>query len=191
MSENSPPDGSNRPQSLLSEAVEQAADAATMWVADVARFARSQADLLASGDYGLNDLATAQVGLLRLWVRNSLNAAGVLSDNLALLSYGSEGAAPPPRRFAVAVAVPDGVDLELTPSDLEGQLLRYRIPSSKIRLAPVAVAAQPAAEVTVEVTVDCVGAPNDIYAGELSSADGAVTVPIRVAIDELGRPVQA
>ena len=53
------------------------------------------------------------------------------------------------------------------------------------------MAAQPAAEVTVEVTVDCVGAPNDIYAGELSSADGAVTVPIRVAIDELGRPVQA
>ena len=189
MSENGPPAGSDRPQSLLSEAVEQAADAATMWVADVARFASSQADLLASGDYGLNDLATAQVGLLRLWVKNSLNAAGVLSDNLALLSYGTEGAAPPPRHFAVAV--PDGVALELTPSDLEGQLLRYRIPSSKIQLAPVAVAAQPAAEVTVEVTVDCVGAPNDIYAGELCSADGAVTVPIRVAIDELRRPVQA
>ena len=50
MSENGPPAGSDRPQSLLSEAVEQAADAATMWVADVARFASSQADLLASGD---------------------------------------------------------------------------------------------------------------------------------------------
>ena len=191
MSTTGPPADEERPQSLLSEAVEQAADAAAKWVGDLARFARGQADLLASGDYGLNDLATAQVGLLRLWVTNSIRAAGVLSDNLALLSYGTAGAAPPPRRFAIAVAVPDGVDLELTSSDLEGQLLRYRIPSSKIQLAPVAVAAQPATEVTVEVTVDCAGAPNDIYAGELSSADGAVTVPIRVAIDELGRPVEA
>ena len=190
MSENGPPAGSDRPQSLLSEAVEQAADAATMWVADVARLARSQADLLASGDYGLNDLATAQVSLLRIWVRNSINAAGVLTDNLALLSYGSGGAAPP-RRVAVAVAVPAGADLELTPSDLEGQLLRYRIPSSRIQLAPVAVAVQAAAEVTVEVLVDCGGAPSDIYAGVLSSADGAVSVAFRVAIDELGRPVQA
>ncbi len=190
MSTTGPPAHEERPQSLLSEAVEQAADAAAKWAGDVARFARGQADLLASGDYGMNDLATAQVGLLRIWVENSINAAGVLSDNLALLSYGSASSAPP-RRFAVAVGVPAGVALELTASDLEGQLLKYRIPSSRVQLAPVAVAAQPAAEVTVEVTVDCVGAPNDIYAGELCSADGAVTVPIRVAIDELGRPVQA
>ena len=177
MSTTGPPADEERPQSLLSEAVEQAAGAAAKWVGDVARFARGQADLLASGDYGLNDLATAQVGLLRIWVENSINVAGVLSDNLALLSYGSAG--------------PAGVALELTASDLEGQLLGYRIPSSRIQLAPVAVAAQPAAEVTVEVTVDGAGAPNDIYAGVLSSADGAVTVPIRVAIDELGRPVEA
>jgi hypothetical protein len=190
MSTTGPPADEERPQSLLSEAVEQAADAAAKWVGDVARFAGGQADLLASGDYGLNDLASAQVGLLRIWVENSINVAGVLSDNLALLSYGSVGSAPP-RRFAVAVGVPAGVALELTASDLEGQLLRYRIPSSRIQLAPVAVAAQPAAEVTVEVTVDGAGAPNDIYAGVLSSADGAVTVPIRVAIDELGRPVEA
>jgi hypothetical protein len=45
---------------------------------------------------------------------------------------------------------------------------------------------RPATEVAVEVTVDSTGAPGDLYTGTLSSVDGAVSVPLRVAIDELG-----
>jgi hypothetical protein len=187
MSAPPPPPGPKRPQSPMSEAVEQAAGALSMWCNDVARFATRQADLLASGDYGLNDLATAQVTLLRIWVSNSISTAGVLSDNLALLSYG-KGGAPPPRRFGVGISVPAGAGVELRASDLEGQLLGFRIPSTRIRLAPGAVPAGPT-ELTVEVTVSCIGAPNDIYTGELSSTDGTVTAPMRVAINELGKPV--
>ena len=184
-----PPDDPARPQSLLSEAVEQAADAAAMWVADLAKLAKGQADRLASGSYGTDDLAAGQVGLLRIWVTNSIRAAGVLSDNLAMLSYGSAAAHPPPRRFAVAVTVPAGVALELRASDLVGELFGFCIPSSKNRLEPVDVAAQAAGELAVNITVDCHRAPNDTYAGTLSSADGSVTVPMRVAIDELGQPI--
>ena len=115
----------------------------------------------------------------------------MLSDNLALLSYGAAGEAPP-RLVAVAVAVPAGVGLELT-------AVRPRGPAAPVphpQLEDPARAGrrgrrQAAAEVTVELTVDCGGAPNDIYAGVLSSADGAVSVAFRVAIDELGRPVEA
>jgi hypothetical protein len=184
-----PPDDPARPQSLLSEAVEQAADAAALWLGEVADFARGQADRLSSGNYGATDLANAQVGLLRIWVRNSIKTAGVLSDNLALLSYGTGGGAPPPRRFAVTVAVPAGVELELRASDLVGDLFGFCIPSSKIELDPVAVPAQGARELAVEVTVDCARAPNDTYGGVLSSAGGGVSVPMRVAIDELGSPL--
>lgn len=189
MSPPRPPDDPARPQSLLSEAVEQAAGAAALWWKELSEFATAEADRLASGSYSAGDLAAAQVGLLRIWVRNSIKTAGVLSDNLALLSYGTAGAAPPPRRFGVTVAVPDGVALELRASDLVGELFGFRIPSSKIELRPVAVPAQPAGELAVEVTVDCARAPNDTYAGTLSSADGGVSVPMRVAIDELGEPI--
>jgi hypothetical protein len=189
MSETDPAAGAERPQSPLSEAVEQAAAAASMWARDLTRFARHQADLLAVGNYGVNDLTTAQVGLLRIWVTNSVRTAGVLSDNLALLAYGTAGA-PPPRSFGVGIDVPAGAELRLTASDLKGQILGHRIPSSKVRLAPNAVAAQAgAAKLAIEITVECAGVPGDIYAGELSSGDGAVTVPFRVAIDELGGPV--
>jgi hypothetical protein len=189
MSPPRPPGDPARPQSLLSEAVEQAAGAAALWWTELAQLATRQADRLASGNYGLEDLTTAQVGLLRIWVRNSIRTGGVLSDNLALLAYGNAGAAPPPRGFAVTVAVPDGVDLRLRASDLVGELLGFPIPSSRIALAPAEVPAQPAGELLVEVTVDCARAPNDTYAGTLSSADGSVSVPIRVAIDELGAPL--
>jgi hypothetical protein len=189
MSPPRPPDDPARPQSLLSEAVEQAAGAAAMWWEELAQLARGQADRLASGTYGTGDLAAGQVGLLRIWVRNSIRTAGVLSDNLALLSYGTAGAAPPPRRFGVTVAVPDGVPLELRASDLVGELFGFCIPSGKVQLEPVDVAAQAAGELAVAVTVDCARAPNDTYAGVLSSADGSVSVPLRVAIDELGQPI--
>jgi len=184
-----PPDDPARPQSLLSEAVEQAAGAAALWWQELVELATSHADRLASGSYGVGDLTTAQVGLLRIWVRNSIKTAGMLSDNLALLSYGKAGAAPPPRRFGVTVAVPAGVDLELRASDLVGELFGFCIPSAKVELRPVAVPAQAAGELAVEVTVDCAGAPNDTYAGTVSSADAGVSVPMRVAIDELGEPL--
>jgi hypothetical protein len=189
MSPPPPPDDPGRPQSLLSEAVEQAAGAAAMWWTDLARLAKGQADRLASGSYGAGDLAAGQVGLLRIWVKNSIRTAGVLSDNLALLSSGDAAEHPPPRRFAVTVAVRDNLALRLRASDLVGELLGSRIPSSKIQLDPVDLPAQPPGEVAVKVTVDCHRAPNDTYRGTLSSADGRVSVPLRVAIDELGRPV--
>jgi hypothetical protein len=189
MSQPRPPDDPARPQSLLSEAVEQAAGAAAMWWTELSRFATAEANRLASGSYGVDDLTTAQVRLARIWVRNSIRTAGVLSDNLALLSYGSAGTHPPPRRFAVTVAVPDEVKLPLQASDLVGELFGFCIPSSKIKLDPVELPAQAAGEVAVGVTVDCHRAPNDTYAGTLSSADGRVSVPMRVAIDELGSPV--
>jgi hypothetical protein len=50
-------------------------------------------------------------------------------------------------------------------------------------------AAADAGDLAVHVTVDRHRAPNDSYAGLLSSADGSVSVPMRVAIDELGQPV--
>jgi len=169
--------------------MEQAADAASRWCNDAADFAKHQADLLSSGDYGVSDLATAQVELLRIWVRNSVRAAGVLSDNLALLSFGRPSNAPPPRKFNVGVGIPAGLSPRLKTSDLLGQLLAYRIPSSKIQLNPdFATSRSKQREITVEVEVDCTGVPNDTYEGVLSSEDGVVQLPIRVAIDELGQP---
>ncbi len=189
MSAPRPPTGSRQRQSPLSEAVEQAADAASRWCNDVADFAKHQADLLSSGDYGLNDLTTAQVDLLRIWVRNTVRTVGALSDNLTLLSFGRPSKAPPPRRFNVGVSIPAGVSPKLRTSELLGQLLAYRIPSSKIRLNPdVAASRAKLREITVEVEVDCAGVPNDTYEGVLSSEDGVIQVPIRVAIDELGEP---
>jgi hypothetical protein len=188
MSPPRPPDDPDRPQSLLAEVVEQAAMAGALWWEELAKLARSQADRLASGSYGVDDLATGQVGLLRIWVRNSIKTAGVLSDNLALLSSGTAGTAPP-RRFPVTVAVPAGAALELRASDLVGELFGFCIPSSKIELRPGDVPAEEARDLTVEVTVDCARAPNDTYTGTLSSADGRVSAIMRVAIDELGSPL--
>jgi hypothetical protein len=159
-----------------------------MWLDELARLARSQADRLASGSYGVDDLATGQVGLLRIWVRNSIRTAGVLSDNLALLSSDQAGTAPP-RRFGVTVAVPAGVAVKLQASDLVGELFGFCIPSSRVKPHPEDLPADAAREVPVGITVDCRRTPNDTYAGTLFSADGAVSVPIRVAIDELGGPV--
>ncbi len=190
MSASRPPTGSGQRQSPLSEAVEQAAGAASKWCNDMADFAKHQADLLSSGGYGLSDLATAQVDLLRIWVTNTVRTAGVLSDNLTLLSFGRPSQNPPPRRFNVGVSIPAGVSPRFRISDLLGQLLAYRIPSSKVRLNPdFAVSRAKLREITVEVEVDCVGVPNDTYEGVLSSEDVVIQVPVRVAIDELGEPL--
>jgi len=184
-----PPDAAG-PQTPLSEAVEQAAQAASQWLDEVAHFAEDEVGRLSAGNYHLDDLATAQVRLLRIWIRNSIRTAGVLSDNLALLSYGTSGPPPPPRMFKVRIGVPAAVELKLRASDLSGQILGVRIASSKIRLTPdVAASGAEPRDITIEVEVDCARVPSDTYVGVLSSEDGTVTVPIRVAIDELGGPV--
>jgi hypothetical protein len=181
---------SARHQSPLSEAIEQATAAVSMWCREVAEFAQHEADVLSTGDYGLNQLATAQVRLLRIWVTNSIRTAVMLSDNFALLSYGQAGRPPPPRRIGVRVPIPAGVSVKLRASDLIGELLQHRIASSRVKIDPdTAASQQTAREIPVEVTVDCANAPNDTYIGDLFSVDGLIRVPIEVAIDELGEPL--
>jgi hypothetical protein len=177
-------------QSPLSEAVEQAADAAVIWCRDVADFAEREADRLSSGNYSFGDLATAPIRLLRISVRNAIKTAGVLSDNLALLSAGQPATVAAERTFSVSVDVPAGGAARLGASALVGRLLNYSIPSAQITLKPDAAAPQAApSQLTVEVKVGCTGAPSDTYVGILSSGDGAIAQPIQVAIDELGDPL--
>jgi hypothetical protein len=177
-------------QSPLSEAIEQAKGAASNWCNEVVEFAQHEADVLSTGGYGVNQLATAQVRLLRIWVTNSIQTAVVLSDNLALLSYGRAGRPPPPRKIGVRVPIPAGVSVKLRASDLTGELLQHCITSSRIQISPDTAASRAKArEIPVEVAVNCANAPNDTYIGVLFSDDGLVKVPIEVAIDELGEPL--
>lgn len=181
-----PSTGSTRPQSSLSEAVEQAADAARIWWKDISDFAKDEADQLSSGDYGLQDLASAQVHLMRICVRNTIKSVGVLTDNLALVSYPRSGAPSQLRTVNVPVSVPPNVNVKLTASDLVGQLHARRISSSAIRIQPDEPSSE-AISVTVEIT--CPPVPSDLYEGRLHSADDAVSIPFRVAINELGEPL--
>ncbi|HKR52544.1 MAG TPA: hypothetical protein VJT72_23795 [Pseudonocardiaceae bacterium] len=186
MSAPDPPTGPPPPQSPLSEAVEQAADAAKIWWEDISDFAKNEADQLSSGDYGLKDLASAQVNLLRICVRNTIKSVGVLSDNLALMSYPSPGTPPPPRTMSVPVSIPPNVNVKLTASDLVGQLQAQRISSTTIHIQPE----EPSSEATsVTVEIKCPPVPSDLYEGRLHSADGTVSIPFWVAINELGEPL--
>lgn len=190
MSAPDPPTGSTQGQSPLSEAVEQATDAARRWFDEIADFAKHEADQLSSGNYGLSDLVTGQVSPMRIWVRNTILTADVLSNNLALLSYARPGAPPLLRTTNVRVGIPANASVKLAASDMVGRLLAYRIPSSNIRLVPE----EPAIEtqerhIGVKIEVDCLRAPNDIYEGRLYCADGTVSVPFLVALDELGEPL--
>jgi hypothetical protein len=190
MSTTGPSTGPPPRQSPLSEAIEQVTAAASTWCREVAEFVQHETSLLSTGDYGLNQLAIAQVRLLRIWATNSIQTAQVLSDNLALLSSGQAGRPPPQRTIDVLVPVPAGVSTQLRASDLIGELLRHRIASSKVQIRPDTVTAPRAArDSAVEVVVDCAGAPNDTYVGELFSVDGPISVLIEVAIDELGEPL--
>lgn len=178
-------------QSALSEAVEQAAAAVSAWCNDVADLAEREADRLSAGRYGLNDLIIAQMSLARIWVSNSIRTAGVLSDNLALLSYSRPGATTAQRTVRVGVPVPANADVTFRVSDLVGRLLTHTIPRARITLHPPLAASEPAArDVEVEMVVRCAGAPADTYQGLLSSEDGSIRVPFQVAIDEFGSPVR-
>jgi hypothetical protein len=177
------------PQSLLSEAVEQAARAGSMWWNDLTRFAEDQADRLASGHYGLTDLITAEVRLMRIWTQNSMNGLKTTIDNVAMLSYDGPTGGPAPRTVQVSVPVPALVNVVFQVSDLVGGG-GYRIPSTKLQLDPHNFPAQPApAAALVTVTADCAGAPADTYAGTIFTEDGSVTADFRIAVDELGVPL--
>jgi hypothetical protein len=174
--------------SPLGEAVEQASDAVAIWSQEVATFAESEADDLASGNYHLSNLVTAPVRLLKIWVRNSVKTAGTLSDNLALLSYSRLAGAASERSFMVALPLAAAAGA-LTSSDLLGVSFLHRIPSTDVRLEAVPAAESPPGANVVRVVVGCAGAPNDAYSGVLSSTDGAAPLAILVAIDELGDPL--
>ena len=173
--------------SRLSEAVEQAARTGEMWFHDVAGFAKGQADRVASGHYGLTDLSTAQVALMRICVRNGVNAMSTVMDNLALLSSDRPAAGPATRTIAVAVPVPADPEVTFEVSDLAGS--RHQISHAKVRLDPSVATLAAAGEVTVLVEVDCTGAPADTYAGTIFTGDQRIGATFLIAIDELGGPV--
>jgi hypothetical protein len=177
--------------SPFSEAVEQASDAAVMWMRDLAAFAQREADALAAGEYDLGALVTAPVRLLKISVRNAIRTAGTLSDNLALLSYGRPGDAAAVRTFPVGIEVPPTTrNLVLRASGLRGQMFDYHIPRSRVRVDPAEATAKVVPQdLVVRITVDCAAVPNDIYVGDLSTDDGSVVQQIRVAIDEFGAPI--
>ena len=67
----------------LAEAVEQAADTVALWFEDLAGLAKHQANRVASGHYGLDDLVTGQFDLLRIWVKYATAASLTFTNNLA------------------------------------------------------------------------------------------------------------
>jgi hypothetical protein len=183
----SPGPGPKKPQSPLSEAVEQAARVGSMWWDDLTDFAKDQADRLASGNYGLTDLTTAQLRLMRICVHNGVNAASTWTDNIALLSYtGPAAGGPATRTVQVPVSVPAQVNVVFQVSDLVAD--QHRIPRAKLRLDPPAAFEAIPKDVPVTVVVDCSGAPAGTYGGTIFTSDGSVTVDFRIAIDELGEP---
>jgi len=177
------------PRSLLSEAVEQAARTGSMWWNDLTGFAEDQADRLASGNYGLTDLTTAQARLMRIWIENSRSVMRTVIDNVALLSYGGPTGGPATRTVQVFVTVPAQVNVVLQVSDLVGGG-GYCIPRTRLQLAPHDLPARPVPEdALVTVTVEGAGAPADTYAGTIFTDDGRITADFRVAIDDPGVPL--
>ncbi|MGH3768522.1 MAG: hypothetical protein ACRDTX_25785, partial [Pseudonocardiaceae bacterium] len=174
----------------LSEAMEQVADLTRKWNDEIAKFVETEADKLSANDYKLADLVTAPVELMRIWVRNSIQAADVISGNLALISQARSSAAPQTRKMNVPVSIPPDVDVKLLASDLVGRS-GYRIRSSRLQVAPESFGAEAATrDVVVEVTVDCSHAPADLYEGLLYCSDPTVSAPFGVAISELGEPLR-
>jgi hypothetical protein len=188
-----PPDEQNRdprpPESLLAEAVEQAADTARTLLDGLKRFAKSEADALADREYGLANVATAPVRLFQVLVSSAFDAASTVSDNLALLSLDGRPTTPEPRTVPVYVGKPahPGV-VTFTTSDLVGELPKHRIPSGQI-----AVTTEWLADGVATVVVRSGSAPPDIYAGNLFMTDSTTSekteFPFLVAITELGIPL--
>jgi hypothetical protein len=184
-----PPEDPPR-QAPLPEAVEQAADAARLWLRDLQRFAEEEATALGEGRYGLVNLATAPARLLAILVRNSIATNFTISDNLALLASSGRFSGATARR-ALRVGVTPTVlpnDVEVEPSDLVGRLTNYRIRAGKIDVD----ASELATDGVVILNVSCPAAPPDIYLGTLNSTDGpppTLSEQIAVAINEIGNPL--
>jgi hypothetical protein len=173
-----------KPQSPLSEAVEQAARAGTLYWDDLTAFAEEQADRLASGHYGLTDLTTAQVRLMRILVHHGVSALDTAINNVALLAYAGPPGGAAIRTMEVAVPVPAGVDVAFRVSDLvAGQ---HVIPRHRVRLDPGAAREAAATDLPVTVRVDTTGAAAGTYGGTITAADRRVD--FQIAIDELGEP---
>lgn len=189
MTDQDPSNGQPRPQSLLSEAVEQGADAVAKWHKDIAELLEQQADRLSSGDYGLNDLVTAPVRLLSIWVKDAIDTAFTISDNLALLANPRSGEPQRPRTIRVPVTIPANSHVKFVASDTLGQL-GYSIPSSDFDITQEIRGNNPE-EINVIVTVKSSSVPNDTYSGILRADDPAIKeVPFGFAIDELGEPAR-
>jgi hypothetical protein len=177
-----------RPQSPLSEAVEQAGDTAQHWLHDLQHFAESEADTLAAGRYGLTNLAIAPVRLFEILVSNAITTTSTVTDNLALLSLsGRFGTATARRAFRVYVGKGFPPAVGLRTSDLVGSSTNYHIPSNRIGFDRKDVTD----DGTVTIIVYCSAAPPDTYVGTLTSDDPLQTISrgIQVAIDEIGDPV--
>lgn len=178
------------PQFPLSEAVEQAGDAARQAIGNLERFGEEEANALASGHYGLRELATASVRLYAVLATNAISAARTASDNLALLSlsgrFGSADARRAVRVYVGPAAAASGVVPQV--SDLNGQLKGYCIPGARLSIDTKTVAT----DGIVTLVVRCGGAPADIYAGTLvvdAGSPSPVPIPVRLAVDEIGVPV--
>jgi hypothetical protein len=116
----------------------------------------------------------------------------MMSDNLALLSAGRSGG-PRERTLGLRVDVPAGVIPDFHSSDLVGRLLAHRIPHQRVHINPrkrvrMVARAKPMT-LNLDVRINTTGAPTDTYMGVLTSIDRKVTLPLRVAVDEIGEPL--
>lgn len=181
-----PPAGT--PQSPLSEAVEQAGDAARQAIGNLEHFGEQEANALASRHYGLRELATAPVRLYAVLATNAIIAARTASDNLALLSLSGRFGSADTRRAVRVYVGQAAAGSTLQVSDLVGELRGYCIPKARVDIDDTTVAA----DGIVTVTVNCVGVVNDLYIGTLFVGVGSLnptSIPVRIAIDEIGIPV--
>jgi hypothetical protein len=184
------PTGPRRPQSLLSEAVEQIGDLTTQYLAGVSALATQQADRFSSGAYGINDLVAGQIGTLRLNVRHTLIAAQTVPGVWGLLGYSPPKSGSGTREIRVSVPgnlplselkVPDLVQVD-TGALIPSSAVELEVPESTEGVLPEAIT------VTVRVTTDHAG--NGTYRGSLRSADNTVVATFVIAISEVGEPIR-
>ena len=173
------------------EAVEQAARGLSIWCDQVAELVQGDVDRAANGTYGVADLASAGLRLLRVNVSNLIGMANVASDNLALIRPEEAGRGVPERHreVAVVIALEAGQAGDFVLSTLKGLTSGQVVPTSRVTVDPSTFTAQPHAhdeEITIRVSTG--GLAPDTYRGELSTVvDGKVIAsrPLIVAIDEL------
>jgi hypothetical protein len=175
------------PQSLLSEAIEQAGDTVRLLLNGLQGFAESEADALADREYGLAELATAPVRLFSVLVNSAFHAASTLSDNLALLSLDGRPAELEPRTVPVYLGGPrHPAAVTFTTSALDGEATGHRIRREQVAASTEWLAAYG----VVTVVVRPGSAPPDIYKGVLSVTDSATgrrrDFEFLIAITELG-----